>query len=418
MTSTSVFNSPKDTSNSTLFECPIDPFPRGYIDCGTNIKVPLPIILGETMRNGTIRSGPTPTPTPERPFLFAIMVDPHFSADNGGPFSSIIHNNPSWPTTNLDYTIRPVSVIHPLTIMSRNFRGWRGGLKFLICVNSSSITQGQLSFVGYRGIIGKTFDIALPAEIDEVSNNTIMNLATERRVEIAAPYNETSEWVDSFQYRDFSLRENANNWRYTVNAIRNYIVCRFDTDITTTLVNTSATEVPHLTFKIYMAPGDDFEFVYPAFPMLHQLPLFTSVVDRKTPFVTTYRLIVTQTSLIVGTLVRDLIIYNEHTQQSYAFSPTSSVGTTEWVPGEHYEGWFTNLGDFPDYALGIRWSPVYKYDLVNTGTQHLKLHWQATAGVAAEEVKDWNFGDLKVGMVLWKYHSNPNTTEAPPFYIP
>lgn len=314
-------------------KCLVEAFRMGLIDTGILIKVKIPFIVNTSRRWNSARSEPL---SDRQPF-FGILVDPYINHDLGGPYSPLVYPDPVWAAQNVVLTAYPYGREHPFVKMMRTFTGWRGSLNYLITVNSSMIVQGELAVMRGRYVAGgKYIWKYLQLESDEPDNNQIINLATERRVAKISAYNENVDFVNSLHYWQTTTRTPTPNYK-PVTALRNYIFVRPNTDITT-----FTTEEAFLTFKIFIEPGPDFEFLYPSLPGLFDTMKDYSVIDPFFPFLIRNTLVVAQ----VGHSDIPIKVDFTYTNQTYEWLITEE--RMETIPVADPRGFLDSIKYIPD----------------------------------------------------------------------
>lgn len=322
----------------------MDIMPEGFFDTGIIVKVGLPYTANTSRKTIGMsrRFADNVLPTNRQPF-FGFRVDPFFSHDLSGPFSPLIYPNPIWGDNNVDLTAHCYGHEHPLVRQAPCFTGWTGSLEYLITINSSAIVQGELSIISgkYTGS-GEYTNFYPELEYDEVTNNQIVSLTTERRIVKICGYSENTNFINT---NLDSLFHTTTTNQKPINAFRNYIFIRPNTDISTMISGNS-----QLSFKIFMKPGPDFDWLYPSIPIRPDYFRDVSVVDKAFPFVILGRLIVQQR--FVNATGQPLIINDDYAKTITNItlgSPRVTVAITNPYGGSGL-AWF-NPAEFTPEAL-------------------------------------------------------------------
>lgn len=318
-----------------LTPAPIEPIRKGFIDTGIIFSLKIPYLVNQ-FRGPPSSAGGWDSPyiaRSERLPLFGFLATPFMNHDLSGPYSPLVFPDPFWAAANTDLTIRPYGMEHPLVRLFGTFAGWRGSLNFLITVNSTALVQGELAFIRAKYTGTGPFKWTYPQlEVEESDNLSLQTLATERRVMLSVPYDETSEFVNSYHYWESTSGLPAGNrTNKPINALRNYIFVRANTDITT--LNPVGGS---LQFKLYMEPGPDFEFVKPSLPLRHNFIRYISVSDIFVPFAGSSLLVVAQIPL--ATPARPLLIDDTWSLTTHTLNNSNLTATISTTAANRW--WF------------------------------------------------------------------------------
>nr|WPV63621.1 MAG: hypothetical protein [Wufeng shrew polycipivirus 3] len=410
---TTQVNSNKTVPNlETMPQCMLEAFRTGFVDTGVIIKFKIPYVAN-TFRQAPIddRFQIAETPSTNRMPIFGVLVDPFFSQDISGPTTPFVYPDPEWAANNLDISIQPYGHEHPLTRMAPTFAGWRGTLDYLFTVNTTVIVQGELAFIRGKYIGNGAFKWKYPQlEYDEVDNNQIINLSTEKRVMKSVSFTENTEFVNSMQYWQTLTGVPFPN-KKPMNFPRNYIFVRPNTDITTLSPDGGT-----ITVKIFMQPGPDFEFLYPTFPLRLDLARDISTVNRVFPFVTKGQLIVARRPInIQAGVIQTLVIDDTFVSQSYTITDATQYVNTPLPVGK----WWVDLSKYIT-ELPPRWSPItgirFGYANADLNSFVVSVNVENT-DVVILTTQPFN---LKLGQVLLEAGLNygPYNAIQPPFYLP
>lgn len=330
-----------------LTPAPIEPIKHGFIDTGILFSLKIPYLVNQ-FRGPANSPGGWDTPyiaRSERLPLFGFLVTPFLNHDISGPYSPIVFPDPFWAAANTDLTIRPYGMEHPLVRLFSAFAGWRGSLNFLITVNSTALVQGELAFIRAKYTGTGPFKWNYPQlEVEESDNLSLQTLATERRVMLSVPYDETSEFINSYHYWESTSGLPAGNrTNKSINAVRNYIFVRANTDITT--LNPVGGS---LQFKLYMEPGPDFEFVKPSLPLRHNFSRYISASDIFVPFVGSSLIVVAQIPL--ADPIRPLLIDNTWSSVTHSLDSATLTATIS-----SSNRWWFDLKVYQPSAIVTKW---------------------------------------------------------------
>jgi hypothetical protein len=329
-----------------LIERPILPFFPQFIDSGISVKVNLPLAVNFR------RQGKQPN-NDNLPPLFNILVNSSYPLDVAhSRFTPI-----SIFTANASYETSTVSVYgtgseHPNSLMARTFRGYRGSMKFLIAMSSNAVTLGIIQFIRGRNLALMNYDNSFPdLNSDAVNACVLANLARDSNVVVKVPYDETSEFVDTTLFtltKDATLTEDWST-KLRENQYRNFVSVRPITNLST--YDGAPSE---LTFKIFIAYGEDFEFLYHSIPRNMRSPSYFSVIDYHNPFSIEGKLLVVfadinvptwtildtieNTTTVIGRESKDFIIssspetfyYDDKTDKEYVGVGKVTINTIEY----------------------------------------------------------------------------------------
>lgn len=397
---------------TTIPTCPPDVVTDGFVDVGYLIELEIPFHTPR-FRKFPLVVEEKPTfdnpliPGSNRTPLFGFMVDPFFNHDASGNWSPFIYPADDWASNNTKLTIRPQGMEHPLVRLNNTFMGFKGGIEYMLVVNSTALVQGQLSIIRAKYMsTGKFQWNNLQLETEERDNCQLINLSAEKRLATFSSYTEGTEWVNTFQYW-LSRRPTILNTK-PINYLRNFIFVRPDTDITTLSQNGGT-----ITFRILMRPAADFEFVYPLVPRIPDAFRNISVVDIKFPFSIRDQLVVSQRPF-GGPTPRQLKLDDTAYESTVEVSPSTSNYTTRAFPnaGVGYIDIRSYVdGEFP------RWQAVTGY----------RYRWATTLSNFAVEIrvggtyvllKEYTIGELTLGTVVFEFFRNTGANIQPPFYFP
>lgn len=389
----------------------------GFVDLGiiADLKIPY---LANRFRKSSNAPFPNPVfdnpdiPTTNRLPLLGLLVDPFICHDLNGNHSPLIFPDPNWYFNNTDLVIRPYGVTHPLTRLAPSFIGWQGSLEFMVTVTSTMIVQGQISIVRGKYAGSGAFKWEnIQLETDERDNCQLINLSAEKRVAKFVSYTETTDFINSMQYwlnRGYDVPRNLK----PMNLLRNYLFLRADTDITTL-----STSEGIISFKFYMRPGPDFQFMYPITPRRPDRQMHLSVVDKRFPFSVKDVLIVA---------VRPLSFNQGNTTRSLQIDD-SAAEVTNVIPNtilSYIEHHFNDMPAFIDLHKYVdstfpAWYPItgYRYKWASLFTTfEIEVLYENTWTT----VKTYSMAELVQGTVLLEMYRNigANQDVAPPYYYP
>nr|WBM81657.1 MAG: putative capsid protein 3 [Myotis brandtii picorna-like virus 1] len=400
----------------SLPDCVPEAFRTGLIDTGIIIKVAIPYkanVYRHFPAANDLGWVTNDIPGSNRQPFFGLLVDPFINHDLRGEFSPLTFPNPSWVSVNNDLTAHPYGLEHPLVRMAPSFTGWRGSLNYLVTVTSSMIVQGELSLIRGRYVGNGPYKYKFPQlEFDEVDNNQIVNLTSERRVLKEFCFNANTKFVNMMHYWQSLVTTETPNLK-PMHAARDFFFIRPNTDITT-----FSPEGGFLSFKIFLEPGPDFEFLYPSIPRRMDLIRGITSIDKRFPFVVRETLIVSQREVIAGALtLRNLEIEDSKYDETIVISSSPPTVTRTFayplpigfIDGHKY-----------DEVLAPRWFPItgYSYGRSEPGSPNFQL------SVVMEGATILLFtrpvADLVLGEVLFEvgYNTSPYYNTEPPFYYP
>lgn len=389
--------------------CVVEALRTGFLDSGIIVKVAIPYIANVRRKVpvGLDHFQNRSIPITDRQPLFGILVDPYINHDLNGEFSPIVFPDPSWGTNNLDIRAYPYGHEHPLVRLATMFTAWRGSLNYLITINSSMIVQGELSFIRGKYIGHGKYKWKYPQlEVDEADNNQIVNLAQERRVVKTCCFNENTSFINMVHYWQAVNATNDVTCHKSMQFPRNYIWVRPNTDITTLSSNSA-----YLTFKIFLEPGPDFEFLYPTFPLRMDLFRDVSVVDREFPFVGKAQLVVTQRFY---TQIRNLIVDDSWNNTTNEFAPSTTL-----VSANVGYGWYDARKYTPNAPPVWQLINGYRYGRPTAGSDSFVVQIR-TIDIPYTVVATYSFADLTVGQVIFEfgYNFGAIANVQPPYHYP
>lgn len=410
-----------NTNNSTpqfdsLPMCVAETFRTGLIDSGIIIKVAIPYsanVHRHVPANTLQRWQPLELPGSNRQPFFGILIDPYLNHDLNGPFSPLIYPDSSWVTVNVDLTAHPYGLEHPLVRMMNTFAAWRGTLNYLITVTSSMIVQGELSVIRGKWVGNGPYKWKYPQlEFDEVDNNQIINLTSERRVMKSVSYNANVNFTNMMHYWQAMAPIDITNVK-PMHAARNYLFVRPNTDITT-----FSPEGGTLSFKIFYEPGEDFEFLYPSLPVRMDRFRSISVVDKRFPFSIRETLIVSQRQIINGLVtVTNMFVEDSKYEQTLEITPSFATVTRTFTTP--YNVGFIDIHSYTA-SLSPRWQAItgYTYGLSSPGSANFVVSAiidGVTTALLTKSMADMVLGEelLSIG-----FNTYPYNAIEPPFYYP
>lgn len=400
----------------TFSPAELEPYTDGFVDVGALIQLEIPFYTPR-FRGKPLLQNPKPTfdhqdvPTTNRMPLFGFIVDPFFNHDFSGEFSPFLYPDPTWASNNTQLTIRPQGMEHTLVRHAPTFLAWSGGLDYMITVNSTALVQGQLSIIRAKYMGAGPFKWEnIQLETDERDNCQIINLSSEKRVAEFSTYTETTMFINSMQYNlsRSSLFGTPRNQK-PMNALRNVIFVRADTDI-----NTLSPNGGNLTFRIYMKPSKDFQWMYPTVPRRPDTNRIVSAVDKKEPFTVKDTLVVAQRPYPGTSSSRPLIVDDTQyeatvivpssglTVRNYPSNVTAFVDMKKYIPGSFPE-WTAITG----YSYG--WTSEFT-------TLQINVRIDTTFVL----VREYTMAELVYGAVLFETYRNPGVMESsqPPYFYP
>lgn len=333
--------------------CVVEALRTGFIDTGIIVKVKIPYIANVHRKMNRAYNFQNPAiPASNRQPLFGILIDPYINHDLSGSFSPVVYPDDSWATNNLDITMHPYGQEHPLVRMAPTFMGWRGSLNYMVTINSSMIVQGELSFIRAKYMANGPYKWKYPQlEFDEVDNNQIINLAQEKRVVKSVCYSENVNFINMMHYWQSIANTTIKNNKPT-HFPRNYLFVRPNTDLTTL-----STSEGYLTFKIFIEPGPDFEFIFPSIPLALDMFRDLSVVDKRFPFVAKAQIVVAQ-RFYAG--VREMTLDDDFANITLPIS-AAFVAQRTLIPGS---GWIDVKKYVPNAVP--QWTQIFAYELGRT----------------------------------------------------
>lgn len=401
-------------NSQTLPIAPLEPFHQGFVDTGILINLTIPFKINTSRGyyldpNGSgLFDQQLISPTNRLP-LFGVLIDPFISHDLNGPFSPLIVPDPTWASNNTQLTARPYGTEHPLTRLAPSFLGYKGGLEFMITINSTALVQGELSFIRAKYAGGGTFKWKnIQLESEEPDNNQIVNLSAEKRVVKFVSYTEATEFINTMQYW---LSRNSLPYRNfkPMNLFRNWLFVRANTDI-----NTLSTNGGTIAFKIYMKPSDDFEFLFPSIPIRPDMYRRLSVIDKLIPFSMTNQLVVSQRPVTSSSANRPLRI--DDTLYKSTTEVPESLDTQRIFPTG-----VTGFIDFRKYVPTIfpQWLAITGYSY-SWATPYVKLQVNVRVAGVFVLLYEIAIDDLKYGVSILDVHFNQGlqASVAPPYFFP
>lgn len=399
-----------------LPECIPEAFRTGLIDTGIIVKVAIPykanVYRHFPADDNTGWNSADIAGTNRQPF-FGLLVDPFLNHDLRGGFSPLVYPDSTWVSVNNDLTAHPYGHEHPLVRMAPTFTGWKGSLNYLITVTSSMIVQGELSIIRGRYVGNGPYKHKFPQfEFDEIDNNQLVNLTSERRIVKSVCYNANTGFTNMMHYWQSLVTTPTPNFK-PMHAARDFLFVRPNTDITT-----FSPDGGFLSFKVFLEPGPDFEFLYPSIPRRMDIHRGFSAVDKRFPFVIRETIIVSQREVISGaTTLRNLEVEDSKYDQSVSLPTGSSTITrvfTEFLPIGFIDG------NKYDTSLAPRWYPItgYSYGRTEGGSPSFQLSviMEGTTVLLFSRL----ISDMVLGEVLFEVGLNgePYNDTEPPFYYP
>lgn len=414
---------PESSSAIAVPISPLEEYRQGFIDTGIYAEFSIPFLVN---RFKMATNNPLPNYNLEqlnacttRAPLFGIMVDPFQSHDLSGVWSSAIYADPHWVTNNTDISLRATGYEHPLTRMAATFAGWSGSLEFLFDITSTAITQGSLSFVKGRYGIQRNYSWRNPPlELDEPSNNSIINLAQERRIMLTANYDETSDFIHMPHYWQ-NRTQTPELIDKPMNYYRNFIFVRPITDITTLSPNGGS-----IMIKIYMKPGPDFSWRFPSAPVNFSYLKMLSNFDKRNPFQIKHTIVV-KTRLhpsagdpnFSGSVCT---LEDSYTQTTFPVTVAKTISHTPPPAQVSYRrAWFDarKYSDIGSWYLSPRWNELVTYDLV-PDTGRFDIYVTDANNIRNKVASSVDAATIPVGTVLFEWYEslNPDANWVPPYW--